>query len=118
MSRSGSHVAIVGAGSVGTTIAYATLVRGLASRVSIHDIDGARVEAEVLDLSHGSEFVPVATIDGSDQVEVCRDADLIVVTVARSRSPARPDSTWRRGTKRCVGHWCQRSWRWHRTRSS
>jgi len=87
MSRSGSHVAIVGAGSVGTTIAYATLMRGLASHVSIHDIDGARVEAEVLDLSHGSEFVPVATIDGSDRVEVCRDADLIVVTAGAKQKP-------------------------------
>src|SRR6478609_3848581 len=87
MDRSGSHVAIIGAGSVGTTIAYATLVRGLASRVSIHDIDGARVEAEVLDLSHGLEFLPVASIDGSDRIEVCRDADLIAVTAGAKQKP-------------------------------
>src|SRR6201994_1473527 len=39
-----------------------------------------RVRAEVADLQHGLQFVPMATVTGSDDVEVCRDADVLVLT--------------------------------------
>ena len=65
------QVAVVGAGAVGATSAYAMLVRGAARRVVLHDINAAKVRAEVLDLGHGAMFVPEAEIDGSDDVEIC-----------------------------------------------
>jgi hypothetical protein len=43
------------------------------------------VHADVLDLQHGLQFVPMATVTGSDHVEVCRDADVLVLT---GRSPS------------------------------
>ena len=46
-------VSIVGAGSVGATIAYACLIRGVAEDVALYDIDPAKVNAEVLDLNQG-----------------------------------------------------------------
>ena len=39
-----------------------------------------KVGAEVADLQHGLQFVPVATVAGSGDVEVCRDADVLVLT--------------------------------------
>ena len=56
------QVAVVGAGAVGATSAYAMLVRGAARRVVLHDINAAKVRAEVLDLGHGAMFVPEAEI--------------------------------------------------------
>ena len=52
-SRSGrrtSKLAIVGAGAVGSTMAYAALMRGAARTVALYDINAAKVEAEALDL--------------------------------------------------------------------
>jgi L-lactate dehydrogenase len=80
-------VAVVGAGAVGATMAYAMLVRGSARRVVLHDINRDKVRAEVLDLAHGAMFVPQSEIDGSDDVEVCRGADVVVVTAGAKQRP-------------------------------
>jgi len=49
--KSPSKIAVIGAGSVGATVAYACLIRGVAKHVVIHDINRKKVDAEVLDLS-------------------------------------------------------------------
>ena len=51
-----TKLTIVGAGSVGTSLAYAALIRGSAREVVLYDIATAKVEAEVLDLAHGTPF--------------------------------------------------------------
>lgn len=87
MSAERFTVAVVGAGAVGATMAYAMLVRGSARRVVLHDINPDKVRAEVLDLAHGAMFVPEAQVDGSDDVEVCRGADVVVVTAGAKQKP-------------------------------
>jgi L-lactate dehydrogenase len=82
-----SKVAIIGAGSVGATIAYACLVRGLAKSIALFDVNAAKVEAEVLDLNHGLQFVPMATVEGSADLEVCRGADVVVITAGAKQKP-------------------------------
>ncbi len=82
-----SKVAIVGAGSVGATIAYACLVRGVAKDIALFDTNAAKVEAEALDLNHGLQFVPMATLEGSPDVEVCRGADVVVITAGAKQKP-------------------------------
>jgi L-lactate dehydrogenase len=78
--RSSSRIAVVGAGSVGATIAYACTIRGVARHITLHDIDRTKVDAQVLDLNHGLQFVPSTTIDGSDDINICTAADVIVIT--------------------------------------
>jgi L-lactate dehydrogenase len=80
-------VAIVGAGSVGATIAYACMTRGVAQHLALYDVNREKVDAEVLDLNHGLQFVPMATIEGSDDVGVCADAEVIVVTAGAKQKP-------------------------------
>jgi L-lactate dehydrogenase len=75
-----TKIAIVGAGSVGATIAYACLVRGVGKQIALFDVNRAKVDAEVLDLNHGLQFVAMATLEGSDDVAVAADADIIVIT--------------------------------------
>lgn len=82
-----SKLAIVGAGSVGSTLAYAALVRGVARTVALYDINKAKVEAEVLDLRHGIQFIPQADVIGSDDLQVCADADVVVVTAGAKQRP-------------------------------
>ena len=57
-----AKIGIIGAGSVGATIAYAALIRGVAREISLFDIARSKVDAEVLDLNHGLLFVPQARL--------------------------------------------------------
>ena len=85
--RSVTKVAIVGAGSVGATIAYACLIRGVAKQLALFDVKREKVDAEVLDLNHGLQFVPMATLEGSDDVGICADADVVVITAGAKQKP-------------------------------
>jgi L-lactate dehydrogenase len=80
-------IGIVGAGSVGATIAYACMVRGIGRHISIYDIARAKVEAEVLDLNHGLMFTPEMTLDGSDDLQVLAGSHVIVVTAGAKQKP-------------------------------
>jgi L-lactate dehydrogenase len=82
-----NKVAIVGAGSVGATLAYASLIRGVAHDVVLYDMNAEKVEAEVLDLRHGLLFVPAADVDGSDDVQICAGADVIAITAGAKQRP-------------------------------
>lgn len=80
-------IAIVGAGSVGATIAYACMIRGVASRIALYDVDQKKVEAETLDLNHGLQFIPPATVEGSNDSAVCEGANVIVITAGAKQKP-------------------------------
>ncbi|MCH8559984.1 MULTISPECIES: L-lactate dehydrogenase [unclassified Nesterenkonia] len=82
-----STLAIVGAGSVGTSTAYAAMIRGSARHVRLYDIDAARVEAEVLDLAHGSQFTGATDIDGGADLRHVEGADVVVITAGAKQHP-------------------------------
>lgn len=82
-----SKLAIVGAGAVGATLAYAALIRGAAHNIALFDLNRDKVRAEVLDLRHGLQFCPPADLDGSDDIEVCAGADVIAVTAGAKQNP-------------------------------
>jgi L-lactate dehydrogenase len=66
--RRTTKLAVIGAGAVGSTMAYAALMRGAARSVVLYDINKAKVEAEALDLGHGIQFMPMAEVIGSDDI--------------------------------------------------
>ena len=82
-----SKVSIIGAGAVGATLAYAGLMRGFARNVVLFDINKAKVEAEAMDLAQGIQFMPEATVVGSDQVKACADSDVVVITAGAKQQP-------------------------------
>src|SRR3954471_19743932 len=82
-----AKIAIVGAGSVGATIAYACLIRGVGKQIALFDVNRAKVDAEVLDLNHGLQFVPMASVEGSDDINVCKDAAVVVITAGAKQKP-------------------------------
>jgi L-lactate dehydrogenase len=82
-----TKLAVVGAGAVGSTLAFAALARGSARTIALHDINRSKVEAEVLDLQHGLMFTSQAQVIGSDDVAVCADADVVVVTAGAKQKP-------------------------------
>ena len=86
-SSTGTKLAIVGAGSVGSTLAYAALIRGLARSVVLYDVNATKVRAEALDLRQGLQFVPAAHVEGSDDIQACAGADVIAVTAGAKQQP-------------------------------
>ena len=50
------RVAIVGAGNVGATFAYALLLSGLASEIVVMDASRGKAEGEAMDLTHAVPF--------------------------------------------------------------
>ncbi|AUZ36285.1 L-lactate dehydrogenase [Arthrobacter sp. PGP41] len=85
---SGSTLAIVGAGSVGTSLAYAALIRGSAGNVALFDVNAAKAEAEVLDLAHGTQFAAAAaSVTGGGDIAVTEGADVVVITAGAKQAP-------------------------------
>lgn len=80
-------IGIIGAGGVGATIAYAVMIRGIAKHIAIYDVNRTKVDAQVLDLNHGLQFVPMATIEGSDDPAICADSDVVVITAGAKQKP-------------------------------
>jgi L-lactate dehydrogenase len=84
----GSKLAVVGAGSVGTSLAYAALIRGSASSIALYDVNAPKAEAEALDLAHGSQFAAAsATVSGGGDIAVTEGADVVVITAGAKQNP-------------------------------
>jgi len=82
-----NKIAIIGAGGVGATVAYACMIRGIGKQFALYDIDPKKVKSQTLDLTHGLQFVPMATIEGSDDISVCANADVVVITAGAKQRP-------------------------------
>jgi L-lactate dehydrogenase len=82
-----SRVTIVGAGSVGASAAYACLIRGSARHVALYDISAQKVEAEVLDLAHGTQFTGSSDITGGSDLSVVEGSHVVVITAGAKQNP-------------------------------
>ena len=82
-----SKLTVVGAGAVGTSIAYASLIRGSARQIALYDIDAKKVEAEAHDLAHGTQFTPTTMVTGGADIEVAKDSSVVVITAGARQKP-------------------------------
>ena len=82
-----SKVTVVGAGSVGSSVAYAALIRGSARHVALYDINTAKVDAEVLDLAHGTLFTGSSDISGGSDISVAAGSHVVVITAGAKQNP-------------------------------
>src|SRR6478735_3951340 len=82
-----SKVTVVGAGSVGSSAAYAALIRGSARHVALYDIATEKVEAEVLDLAHGTQFTGSSDIVGGSDLSVVEGSHVVVITAGAKQRP-------------------------------
>ncbi len=80
-------VAIVGAGSVGSSMAYACLMRGSARTIALYDVNEPKVVAEVLDLAHGAAFTGASEVTGGADPAVVDGAHVVVITAGAKQEP-------------------------------
>jgi L-lactate dehydrogenase len=75
-------VAIVGAGNVGSTAAYAIFLQNIAEKISLINIrHGEKAKGEVLDLVHGAPFLHRASLLFGSDLSMCEDAEVIVLCI-------------------------------------
>lgn len=79
-------IAIIGAGKVGTTFAYALILNGLAGEIVLIDVDKERTEGEVMDLSHAVPLSSPVRIWNGEYAD-CTGANIIVITAGASQRP-------------------------------
>ena len=74
-----SKITIIGAGSVGSTIAYTLSNQDIASEIVLIDINKQKAEGEVLDIIQGTCFRdPISIIAG--EYEDAKDSDIVIIT--------------------------------------
>ncbi len=81
-----AKIAIVGAGAVGSTVAYAAMIRGLATELVLIDAKREKAEGEAMDLNHGLPFVPPANIWAGDYSD-CQGAEIVVLSAGVASLP-------------------------------
>ena len=73
-----SKITIIGAGSVGSTIAYTLSSQDIASELVLIDINKKKAEGEVLDIIQGTCFRdPISIIAGD--YEDAKDSDIVIM---------------------------------------
>ena len=78
-------IAIIGVGSVGSTIAYALLLKNLAAELILIDTNPQRVDGELKDLSDALGFTYVSRIMQGTYQDA-RRADIIIISAGRPQN--------------------------------
>ena len=82
----GKKVTIIGAGSVGSTIAYTMAVNGIATEVVMIDINESKSMGEALDIRQGVPFCPPISIYAGSYPDAV-DSDIVILTSGIARKP-------------------------------
>jgi len=80
------RVAIVGAGNVGATFAYALLISGLASEIVLIDANTEKAKGEAMDINHAVPLTHPARV-WAGTYEDCAGAVLTVITAGSAQKP-------------------------------
>ena len=81
-----NKITIIGAGSVGSTIAYTLSQGDITSEIVLIDINKNKVEGEVMDIIQGTCFRdPISVVAGD--YEDAKDSDIVIITSGLSRRP-------------------------------
>jgi L-lactate dehydrogenase len=81
-----TRVAVVGAGSVGATFAYALLLSGLAAEIVLIDSNHAKAEGEAMDLNHTVPFAYPTRVWAGDYSD-CAGAAVTVLAAGGNQKP-------------------------------
>lgn len=80
------RIAIIGAGAVGSTVAYTLMIKNLASELILIDVNEQKEAGEVMDIADGLCFVETGCVKGADFKDAA-NADIIVVTAGAAQKP-------------------------------
>ena len=81
-----SKISVIGAGSVGATIANDLMIQGVASEIVLIDINKKKAIGEALDIYQGAPFHSPAIVRSGDY-ENAAGSDIVVITCGIARKP-------------------------------
>jgi L-lactate dehydrogenase len=86
MSNNRSKVAIIGAGFVGSSTAFALSLHQMTNEMVLIDIFKDKAIGEAMDINHGLPFLGQMSVHDGDYSD-CADCDAIIITAGASRKP-------------------------------
>ena len=81
-----NKITIIGAGQVGSTIAFALTLKQLASEIVLIDIAKDKAMGEAMDIRQGTPFIGPVYIHDGDYADA-KDSDIVVLTSGAARKP-------------------------------
>ena len=81
-----SKISVIGAGSVGATIANDLMIQGVASEIVLVDINAKKAAGEAMDIYQGAPFHSPAIVRSGDYADT-ENSDIIVITCGIARKP-------------------------------
>jgi L-lactate dehydrogenase len=79
-------ISVIGAGSVGATIANDLMIQGVASEIVLVDVNTKKALGEALDIYQGAPFCSPAVVRAGDYPDV-EGSDIVVITCGVARKP-------------------------------
>ena len=74
-----SKITVIGAGSVGATIANDLMIQGISTEILLIDINREKAFGEALDIYQGAPFCSPAIVRSGDY-EDAEDSDIVIIT--------------------------------------
>jgi len=81
-----SKISVIGAGSVGATVANDLMLQGVASEIVLVDVNKKKAVGEALDVYQGAPFVSPAIVRPGEYEDVA-GSDIVVITCGIARKP-------------------------------
>ena len=81
-----SKISVIGAGSVGATVANDLMIQGVASEIVLVDVNKKKAIGEALDIYQGAPFHSPAIVRSGDYDDTV-DSDIVVITCGIARKP-------------------------------
>ncbi|SFF56924.1 L-lactate dehydrogenase [Halobacillus alkaliphilus] len=82
-----NRVALIGAGSVGSSYAFAMLNQSITEEFVIIDLNEDKAMGDAMDLNHGKVFAPNPTKTWYGQYSDCKDADIVCICAGANQKP-------------------------------
>ena len=81
-----SKISVIGAGSVGATIANDLMIQGVASEIVLVDVNKKKALGEALDIYQGAPFCSPAIVRAGEYSD-CEGSDIVIITCGMARKP-------------------------------
>jgi L-lactate dehydrogenase len=85
--RKVNRVALIGAGFVGSSYAFALINQAITDELVIIDVNKDKAYGDALDLNHGKAFAPHPTKTWYGTYEDCKDADIVCICAGSNQKP-------------------------------
>ncbi|HMQ09598.1 MAG TPA: L-lactate dehydrogenase [Candidatus Nanoperiomorbaceae bacterium] len=86
MAQTAIKISVIGAGFVGSTVAYTLVMKGVASEIVLVDVNLERAEGEAMDISHGAPFAKSSVIR-TGSYEDTKGSDVVIITAGTNQKP-------------------------------